>query len=163
MTRQGPKANPVVAPPWVFIANPDHNNCWLRCDMSVIEVECPECNALRGAPCYYPEETRETFRVYQYGTVHKPETRFGRHKSASHKARQVAATARRNGRAKIGLPYTLEVDFIKEKVKINLMVPNFVQASREEQEAAEKAELQRPATKGEVQEIKDRLDKIEGI
>ena len=117
---------------------------------------------MRGAPCYYEEETREAFRVYKYGTQHGPETRVGRHKGTTHRARQHAASKRRGRRATIGLPYTLEVDFETEKVKLNILVPNYVQGAREVKEAEEKARLRLPATKGEIQEIKDRLDKIEG-
>jgi hypothetical protein len=131
--------------------------------MSVIEVECPECNAIRGAPCFYAEEVAESLRIYRYGLVKKdPIVREGRHKGTTHRERQKAATARRNGRARIGLPYTLEVDFDAEKVKLNILVPNIPQGTREVREEEEQARLKLPATKGEVQAIKERLDKLEG-
>jgi len=159
--------NPVVAPPWVFVPNPEHNLCWLRCDMSVIEVICPECGAKLGEPCYYAEEVYKTLniRTHRATAEYVPMVRPGRHKGASHKARQKAATARRNGRSKIGVPLTLEVDMASGKIKVNALIPNIIEGSREVAEEQRRLRLSLPATKGELEhlrtQLKERLDAVE--
>ena len=124
--RVGPTPKPVIAPPWVFLPHPLMTHLWLRCDMAVLEVDCKYegCNAKVGEPCFYPANDHVGGRMTPDGMVKTAYARPAAYKGAAHYARTIAATDSRRGRAKIGVPVSIEVDMESGSVTVNAFVPN---------------------------------------
>jgi len=112
------------------------NHLWVRCDLSVLEVDCPHpgCGSKIGEPCFFPASSRDSLRMTPLGGVITKVNRPAEYKGGEgHAARRKAASKRRAGRAKIGVPVTLEVDMESGKVTLNALVPNLAGGHEEEE------------------------------
>lgn len=125
--RTGAIPRPVVAPPWVFIGHPTTNLVWLRCDLSVIAVGCDLCKADVNEPCFFEAVKRLSGRcvggVMRTTVLKRP----GHYRGDTHAVRRAAAAKRNEGRAKIGVPLTIEVDMDTGNLKIHALAPNLKQ------------------------------------